>query len=630
MFRNRRRTRIARVVAVAAAALLATGIAACSSGSSSPTGASGSVTATATGTKVAGGTVTFGLPPSVTLGYIFPFIPLAESSSYTVNQWQWLMYRPLYMFGNNGQSVAVNYPISPALPPVYSDGGKTVTITMKGWKWSNGETVNSNDLVFWLNMMKAEKANFYGYSPGLAPDNVVSYSASGPNTVVMHLNQAYSSIWFTYNQLAELTPMPMAWDVTALSAKAGSGGCTSDTAADKWAKCVAVYNFLAGQAKTASTYASSPIWGVVDGPWKTSSYNSNGNVTMLPNTAYSGPTKPSLTSFKYVPFTDDSTEYTALKTGQLDIGAVPTSDLPQKPLNQTLPSTNPLGSGYNLQVLYPYGPNYFVPNMNNAKTGPIFKQLYIRQALQEVMDQPGDSTAIWRGYAVPQGGAVPGVPANQWDPTVQQSNSGQGPYPFSVANAKSLLTSHGWTETAGVMTCTVPAKCGAGIKQGQQLAFTVFYATGQPQVTDEVSNYKSDAAQAGIKVNITGGTFNAVIGESTPCKPGPKCTWDVLWWGGWLYNGPGFEPTGEPLFQTGAGSNSGSYSNPKMDLLINQTHTSNSLAVFHDYATYAAQQLPYIWTPDNTRIRGVNSKLANAVVTNPLYTLLPEYWYWTK
>jgi peptide/nickel transport system substrate-binding protein len=195
-----------------------------------------------------------------------------------VNQWQWLMYRPLYMFGNNGTSVAVNYPISPAQQPVYSDGGKTVTITMKGWKWSNGETVNANDLVFWLNMMKAEKANFYGYSPGLAPDNISSYSASAPNTLVMHLNQAYSSIWFTYNQLAELTPMPMAWDVTSLGAKAGSGGCTTDTAADKWAKCVAVYNFLAGQAKNASTYASSPIWGVVDGtparrsrPWRRSS-----------------------------------------------------------------------------------------------------------------------------------------------------------------------------------------------------------------------------------------------------------------------------------------------------------------------------------------------------------------------
>ena len=180
----RRRMRVG-LAALGAAGALA--LAACSSGgSSSSPGAS----ASATGTKVTGGTATFGLPPSTTLGYIFPFIPLAESSSYTVNQWQWLMYRPLYLFGDNGQSVAVNYPLSPAQPPVYSDGGKTVTVTMKGWKWSNGETVNASDLIFWLNMFEAQKANFYGYSPGLAPDNITSYSATGPNTLVMQLNQA--------------------------------------------------------------------------------------------------------------------------------------------------------------------------------------------------------------------------------------------------------------------------------------------------------------------------------------------------------------------------------------------------------------------------------------------------------
>ena len=48
------------------------------------------------------------------------------------------------------------------------------------------------------------------------------------------------------------------------------------------------------------------------------------------------------------------------------------------------------------------------------------------------------------------------------------------------------------------------------------------------------------------------------------------------------------EPTGEPLFATGAGSNSGNYSDPEMDNLINETHTSSSLAVFHQYATYGA------------------------------------------
>jgi peptide/nickel transport system substrate-binding protein len=96
-----------------------------------------------------------------------------------------------------------------------------------------------------------------------------------------------------------------------------------------------------------------------------------------------------------------------------------------------------------------------------------------------------------------------------------------------------------------------------------------------------------------------------------------------------VYNGPGYEPTGEPLFQTGAGSNSGSYSNPTEDSLIAQTHTSNSLAVFDKYATYTAEQLPFVWMPTNYAIEAVNSKLKN-VAFNPVGTLLPEYWYFTK
>ena len=171
------------------------------------------------------------------------------------------MYRPLYMFGNNGPSVAVNYPLSPANAPVYSNGGKTVTITMKGWKWSNGETVDASDVIFWLNMMKAEPDNYYGYVPGLLPDNLASYSATAPNTVVINLKSSVSSIWFTYNQLAEITPMPAAWDVTAAGAKAGSGGCATDTAADKLAKCKAVYAFMSAQAKNAPSLRVQPRMG---------------------------------------------------------------------------------------------------------------------------------------------------------------------------------------------------------------------------------------------------------------------------------------------------------------------------------------------------------------------------------
>jgi peptide/nickel transport system substrate-binding protein len=613
---------MAGVAALAVAAVLAVG---CSSSGAPPSSGGG--------TPTKGGTATISLSaPGVTLSWIFPFYSITNASVYNSEQFQWLMYRPLYMFGNNtNDNVAINYPLSPANQPVYSNGGKTVVVNMKGWKWSDGTTVDAKSVIFYMNMVEAEKANWYATTPGLLPDNVTSYKATGPNQVTFQLNKAYSSIWFTYNQLAEITPMPQAWDVTSLSAKPGSGGCTTDSAADGWAKCKAVYTFMTAQSKDSATYATSKLWSVVNGPWKLSAYNSDGHVTFVPNTKYSGSPKPKLAAVKIVPFTDDSTEYTALKTGQIDVGYIPAQDLPPKPANSALPATNPLGSGYTLQPFYSFGIYYAQPNFNNPDVGFMVRQLYMRQALQMVFDQPGINKAIFRGYAVPNSGPSPNTPPNnQWQPAAQRENNLQGPYPFSTSKAKSLLTSHGWTMQGGVMTCQDPAKCGTGIKQGQQAKFTFNYSTGNAAVTSQWQTYKSDASKAGIDINLVGQTFNTIIGESAPCAPmGPKCNIQVFAFGGWAYNGPGFEPTGEPLFATGAGSNSGNYTDPKMDQLINATHTSPSLDVFHQYATYTAQQVPFIWAPNAYGIQAVSNKLKN-VTFNALYTLLPEYWQFTK
>ena len=610
---------------VAAVALVAAG---CSSSGPSSTGGSAS-----SGAKVAGGTAMVALPAGITYSWIFPFYSITNSGVYNDNQFQWLMYRPLYMFGNNTPTnVSINYPLSTANQPVYSNGGKTVTITMKGWKWSNGETIDAQSVVFFLNMAEAEKANWYAYSPGLLPDNIVSYQATGPDQVTVQLNQPYSSLWYTYNQLSEINPIPLAWDVTSLGGKPGSGGCSTDSAADGWARCKAVYNFLTAQSKNPATYATSPLWSVVDGPWKLSSFSTDGNVTMVANKAYSGSPKPTLAAIKFVPFTDDTTEYTALKTGQVDVGNIPTQDLPQKPSNSPLPATNPLGSGYYLTPFFSYGIQYAQPNFNNPQVGYLVRQLYIRQALQYAVDQTGISKAIWRGYAVPDAGAVPTVPSNQFIPSIERENGGQGPYPLNLAKAKALLTSHGWSEVGGVMACQDPAKCGAGIAKGQQLKLTYVYSTGVAAATATWQAIKSDASQVGIDINLEGETFNSIIGQAAPCAPmGPKCGVQVFAYGGWSFDGPGFEPTGEPLFATGAGSNSGNYSDPTMDKLIGETHTSSSLSVFDQYATYAAQQLPYLWVPvpNPYEIVAATNNLHD-VVYNAMFTLLPEYWYFTQ
>jgi peptide/nickel transport system substrate-binding protein len=232
---------------------------------------------------------------------------------------------------------------------------------------------------------------------------------------------------------------------------------------------------------------------------------------------------------------------------------------------------------------------------------------------------------------MPNSGPAPNQPpGNQWQPAAQRLNNSQGPYPFSIAKAKSLLTSHGWAMQGSTMVCQNPSQCGTGIKKGQQAKFTFVYPTGVASTTAQWQAYKSDASKAGISINLVGQTFNTIIGEGTPCAPmGPKCNVQVFAYGGWGFDGPGFEPTGEPLFATGADSNSGNYSDPRMDSLINATHTSGSLSLFHSYATYGAQQLPYIWAPNPYFIQAVSNKL-QAVTFNALFTLLPEYWHFTK
>ena len=103
----RRKMRLAAITGAVAVALIAAG---CSS-SGSPASSSSS------GAAVKGGTATVALPAGVTNNWIFPFYAITNASVYNDNQFQWMFYRPLYLFGNNtNTSVTVNYPLSPADP----------------------------------------------------------------------------------------------------------------------------------------------------------------------------------------------------------------------------------------------------------------------------------------------------------------------------------------------------------------------------------------------------------------------------------------------------------------------------------------------------------------------------------
>jgi peptide/nickel transport system substrate-binding protein len=625
MFQRRRKIGVAGVAALAATALLAAGC-----GSSSGSGSS-----TTTG-SVKNATATLPIVTGTGANCIFPFEGTQCYSVANYEDFEYQMVLPLYVFGGNSNtSVLVNYPLSPANKPIFSNGGKTVVINLKGWKWSNGQTVDAKDLMFFLNMLEAEKTSFAGYSPGGLPDNMASYSATGPNQVTLQLKQAYGSTWFTYNQLAILSPMPSAWDVTSLTGAPGSGGCETDSAADGWAKCKAVYTFLNAQNKDTSTYATSPLWKVVDGPYKLSSYNVDGDILMVPNASYSGSPKATV-KLQFKEYTSDTAVYTALRTGALttdgpNVG-VPSTDL--APAGKGfVPPSNPLAAeGYTLDPAYEYGIGYAYTNFNNPTYGPVFKQLYFRQALAELDNQKSMATSTGRGYSYPTTAGVPPEPSagNPFISSAMKENGGQGPYPYDPSKAEALLSAHGWKVTGGVLTCesagTGAADCGAGIPKGTQAKFSIMYTSGLSVQDSWVQILKSGFSQAGIQLTLEPETFDDLLPDTVPCKPtASNCKWTFLYLGGWLFNGPGFEPTGEPLYLTGSPNNSGSYSDPTMDKLIKETQTNGSFTVFHNYANYNAEQLPVLFFPWNTSIDAVSNDLHNAT-WSPFLTWFPEYW----
>jgi peptide/nickel transport system substrate-binding protein len=618
MFERRRKLRVAGMAAVAAGALLAAG---CGSSGTSPT--------TPSGKTVSGAVATL---PNITGTGASCIFPIETTNCYSVanyEDFQYLMVRPLYMFGGNNSSIQVNYALSPADAPIYSSNGKTITINLKGWKWSDGSSVDAKDLIFDLNLTEAEKANYAGYTPGLLPDNISSYSATGPDQVTIHLKSAYSSIWYTYNQLAILYPLPLAWDVTKTGAAADSGGCATDSAADGWAKCKAVWTFLNGLNKSTSTYATNPIWQVVDGPFRLTSYNIDGNYTFVPNPKYSGSPKPSISELKFVEYTSDTAVYTGLRAGDLSVGSVPSTDLSQAVGTTFLPASNPLastpGGGYGLQVGYLFGIGYAYINYNNPTYGSVFKQLYFRQALAMLDDQAGMNKSVGRGYSVSTVSGVPSEPASQWISSDMTENGGQGPYPYNVGKAKSLLAAHGWKVVGGVLTCESSA-CGAGVKVGTQAKFSMLYTSGISTQADDVDILKSGLGQAGIQLNAQGETFDDLLADTQPCTPSEsRCGWTFLYLGSWFFNGPGFEPTGEPLYQSGVPNNSGSYSNAEMNTLINATHTNNSLATFDTYANYTAVQEPSLWMPLGTTTVAVSNGVHH-VTQSPLLMFFPEFW----
>jgi len=638
------RSKIAGGLLIAVAIITALTACSSSSNSSSSSGTTnnnttpGSVTvpggigsvplAAANGTKHAG-TITWAMQPGATPNWIFPVVPSASNSVFNNFTFFWEMWRPLYwtVFGTDPELYP---PMSIADSPVYSNNDKTITIALKSsYTWSNGQPITANDIVFYIDLIKAaikeSPADWEGYIPGHFPDNIASLTQPNATTLVMNLTQSVNPSWFTDDLLGQgpIIPIP-----SAVWAKESASGAIVPPSGWTPATMKKIFDYLITQAKSLSTYGTNPLWQVVDGPYKISAYNATtGGFTLVPNTTYGGPHVTPMSSFQGVPFTSNTAEFNAIRAKAIDVAYVDFNDVPQLP--------TVLRTGYSYFGEPDFGQTWAAYNFKD-KTGDfnnIIGQLYIRQALAHLVDQQGWITAFMHGAGAPAYGPIPAFPQSPYLP----ANAATNPYPFSVSTAVSILKAHGWTvNPGGTDTCsspgTGPSNCGAGIPAGTKFAFNYIYSASPALIGYQATDFVSKAKQAGITITLQSSNFNYIIANYLdPSAPANINKWAMEDFGGFT-DVPYATQFG--LFNTTGPSQVGDYSNPTADALINASIAGGDPAAVKNEASFLTSNQPMQFQPNPDVIWAWENNLS---AVNPQawenltqYYATPEFWYFNK
>ena len=493
-------------------------------------------------------------------------------------------YMPLIWIGNGG---TVDLKDSIASSIQASNGDRTFTVHLgKQWKWSNGQPVTAEDVVFDAKLLEAASQPksplpYCFAGTGGMPSDWQSVTAVNQSTVEITLKTPADVQWFELDGLAQLVPLPSQWDKYPTN----------------MAKELAWVNQVAVQP-------TNPIYQIVDGPYAIEKIANNQYYYFKANAAYSGPNKPTIQTLIYDYEPSDTSQFAAFRTGQIQLGTLPPEFW----------SARAQLKGYSLQVAPVWAFDFMVLNFTNKTpgVGPLFNQLYVRQAMQYGIDQPGIASAIFHNAAYPTLNPVP-TSSSLYDKGLKN------PYPYDPAKGEALLKAHGWKMVDGVMT-----------KGGKKLTFTFAYATGSLASTEEVEAIQAGWAKEGIDAVLRpmgANSFDTMFGN-----PAAFDKWSVAL-GLWIY-APDFFPDGTFMFPPGAGFNLGDYNNPTMTKLVDETIApgtpAQTQARFDAYERFATTQLPVLYVPTEENLNLVANDIGgwypnyNVIVAQPLVNDL--YW----
>ncbi len=340
------------------------------------------------------------------------------SSDTASNQVIGLMFDGLTNYKKNGDLIPA---LASDLPKTSSDG---LTYTFKlrsGLKWSDGQPLTADDVVFTYQLAyDAKYKDVASPRRGDLEKYVASVTAPDAQTVVIQTTQVFAPFLANHTQYGILPKHVLG----SLSAK---------------------------DINTAD-FNSGPS--VVNGAFKFVKWDKGQQVTLARNDNYwAGPAYLDTYVYKVVP---DSVAVTnQLKTGEIDIGPVDPSQF-----DAIKTTSNVVMTEFPVPTF-----TFYAYNLDPAKLGgQLFGDKAVRQALVYALDRQQIVTAVFFGH---------GSVANSVEPPTSWAykDKPQVLYTFNKAKAESLLDGAGW----------VKGSDGIRAKNGQKLKFTMITNSGNKQ-----------------------------------------------------------------------------------------------------------------------------------------------------
>lgn len=272
------------------------------------------------------------------------------------------------------------------------------------------------------------------------------------------------------------------------------------------------------------------------GPFKFAEWQSNQRVVVERNADYWGGA-PALEAIVFRPIADANTRVAEMMAGGIDVMVeVPPDNLATFRQDQNFTVTEQAGPHVWFAIL-------------NARTGP-FQDKKVRQAANYAVNKETLVNDILQGAATVAAGPLP--PAFNWvEETVD-------PYPFDPDKAKSLLAE-------------------AGVENPK---LTFYVAEGGSGMLDPITMgaaIQADLQAVGFKVKIETYEWNTFLGRVNPGLEGKADMAEMAW----MTNDPDTVPyltLRSDAMPDKGGFNSGYYSNPQVDELLEKARISTDQA----------------------------------------------------